>query len=206
MAVSESTSESPNAELEITLGLLTAIDRNHKLTQRRLAHDLGIALGLANTYLKRCVTKGLIKITTAPANRYVYYLTPQGFAEKSRLTAEFLTQSFKLFRIAQNAYAQLLEKCERADRRRIAIVGGPDLTHIIQLCIRDSTCEIVKILPAFSLDADLNAIDVIFLADLSDPQRTYDMLVEAYGSERVIAPHFLNISERTMLAIDEPVQ
>jgi len=28
-----------------------------------------------------------MKIKQAPANRYVYYLTPKGFAEKSRLTA-----------------------------------------------------------------------------------------------------------------------
>ena len=44
---------------------------------------MGVALGLANSYLKRCIRKGFIKITEAPANRYLYYLTPQGFAEKA---------------------------------------------------------------------------------------------------------------------------
>ena len=75
-------------EAEITLGILNAVHQNERITQRSVAQELGIALGLANAYLKRCAKKGLIKVSQAPANRYAYYLTPQGFAEKSRLTAE----------------------------------------------------------------------------------------------------------------------
>ena len=60
------------------------------MTQRHLADRLGVALGLANSYLRRCARKGLIKITQAPDNRYLYYLTPQGFTEKTRLTARYL--------------------------------------------------------------------------------------------------------------------
>ena len=46
--------------------LLDAIDRTDQHTQRSLAARLDIALGLANTLLKRCVSKGLVKIRTAP--------------------------------------------------------------------------------------------------------------------------------------------
>jgi hypothetical protein len=45
-------------DLEIVLGLLTSIERDSAVTQRKLAGDLGIALGLANAYLRRCVRKG----------------------------------------------------------------------------------------------------------------------------------------------------
>jgi DNA-binding MarR family transcriptional regulator len=71
------------------LGLLQAIEQKDNISQRHLAQEMGVALGLANSSLKRCVKKGGIKITTAPANRYLYYLTPNGFAEKARLTADF---------------------------------------------------------------------------------------------------------------------
>ena len=72
----------------IVLSVLTSIERDSTITQRKLANELGIALGLANAYLRRCVRKGLIKMSQVPLNRYAYYLTPQGFSEKSRLTAE----------------------------------------------------------------------------------------------------------------------
>src|SRR4051794_31761602 len=77
------------SENDIVLGVLDAIERDPTVTQRSVALELGIALGLANGYLKRCVRKGLIKVRQAPARRYAYYLTPKGFAEKSRLTASY---------------------------------------------------------------------------------------------------------------------
>ena len=85
----------------IVLSVLTSIERDSSITQRKLANELGIALGLANAYLRRCVRKGLIKMSQVPLNRYAYYLTPQGFAEKSRLTAEYLAASFNFFRRAR---------------------------------------------------------------------------------------------------------
>jgi DNA-binding MarR family transcriptional regulator len=78
----------------IVLDLLTSVEQDGKRSQRRIAAELGIALGLVNAYLKRCVKKGLVKVHDAPARRYAYYLTPHGFAEKSRLTVQYLTDSF----------------------------------------------------------------------------------------------------------------
>src|SRR4029079_12253905 len=85
----------------ILLGLLESVERDGGQSQRRLASELGIALGLVNAYLKRCVTKGLVKVNEIPARRYGYFLTPQGFAEKSRLTVEYLSYSFSFFREAR---------------------------------------------------------------------------------------------------------
>src|SRR5437868_9764612 len=86
----------------IMLGLLESVERGGEQSQRRLASELGVALGLVNAYLKRCVSKGLVKVRSAPTRRYAYYLTPRGFAEKSRLTVEYLSYSLSLFRQAKN--------------------------------------------------------------------------------------------------------
>ncbi len=51
----------------ITLGLLNMVQDNSRASQRSMASDLGIALGLANAYLKRCVKKGLVKVRQATA-------------------------------------------------------------------------------------------------------------------------------------------
>src|SRR5499433_4529760 len=92
--------ENPESS-RIMLGLLDAVEQNRPQSQRLLASELGIALGLVNAYLKRCIKKGLVKVRSAPARRYAYYLTPQGFAEKSRLTVEYLSYSFGFFRQAK---------------------------------------------------------------------------------------------------------
>ena len=86
---------------ELCSGLLESVERDSAQSQRRLAAELGIAVGLVNIYLRRCVNKGLLKMAQAPTRRYAYYLTPSGFAEKARLTLEYLSYSFDLFRRAK---------------------------------------------------------------------------------------------------------
>ena len=44
------------------VALLAAVGDSDQHTQRSLAGRLDVALGLANALLKRCVSKGLIKI------------------------------------------------------------------------------------------------------------------------------------------------
>ncbi|MGH8510088.1 MAG: winged helix-turn-helix transcriptional regulator [Gammaproteobacteria bacterium] len=50
----------------VTLEILSAIEEKSDLCQRHIADRLGVALGLANSYLKRCVRKGLLKMQHAP--------------------------------------------------------------------------------------------------------------------------------------------
>ena len=106
----------------IVLSVLTSIERDSTITQRKLAGELGIALGLANAYLRRCVRKGLVKMSQVPLNRYAYYLTPQGFAEKSRLTAEYLTVSLDFFRRARGDCVALFGNAKRCGWRRVALL------------------------------------------------------------------------------------
>ena len=112
-------------ETRIMLNLLSSLERGGEQSQRRLASDLGVALGLVNAYLKRCIKKGLVKVGSAPARRYAYYLTPHGFAEKSRLTIEYLSYSFSLFRDAKNDYAIVMDGARANGFSRLAAVRDP---------------------------------------------------------------------------------
>ena len=55
------TEETPETS-RIMLGLLDAVEQNRAQSQRLLASELGIALGLVNAYLKRCVMKGRLRV------------------------------------------------------------------------------------------------------------------------------------------------
>jgi DNA-binding MarR family transcriptional regulator len=62
-------SDTKGEDTLILLNLLNSVERDGGQSQRRLASELGIALGLVNAYLRRCVKKGLVKATAAPARR-----------------------------------------------------------------------------------------------------------------------------------------
>ena len=52
----------PDPENARTLEILDIVQRNEQVSQRNIANQLGVALGLANSYLKRCVKKGSISL------------------------------------------------------------------------------------------------------------------------------------------------
>lgn len=198
-------------EGEITLGLLQAVHENDSLTQRSAAQDLGIALGLANAYLKRCVKKGLIKVQQVPPNRYAYYLTPQGFAEKSRLTAEYLSYSFSVFRRARADCEALFEDCVRRERRRVALCGASDVAEIAILCAREFPVEIVGLvdrayreagesrfhgLPVERYLIELGAVDAAMVTDMKNAQAVFEGLRAQMPEDRVLTPAVLRISRK----------
>ena len=194
-------------EAKITLGLLNAVNDDAQASQRSMAGRLGIALGLANTYIKRCVKKGLIKISHAPANRYAYYLTPQGFSEKSRLTAEFFSQSLNLFRQARISGNELLRVCQVRGWHRVALFGASDLAEILTLSARNFEIDLVCVITEFpntpefaglplisAAEFDLNEIDAVIMCEVSNPQASFDKLVEILPPERVLAPDLLGVT------------
>jgi len=176
------------------------------VTQRTMAGELGIALGLANAYLKRCVKKGLIKVSHAPANRYAYYLTPKGFAEKSRLTTEYLSISFNFFRAARRSCSAAFEECAENGWNRIVLVGGGDLAEIATLCATDRGIDLVCVVDKTAAEQSLAGVpmiadlqdapphDAVAITDMESPQQVFDALVEIMPSQRVVAPRILNVS------------
>lgn len=194
---------------EIVLAVLDAVERDHQITQRTVAQELGIALGLANAYLKRCVRKGLIKVQQVPRRRYAYYLTPHGFTEKSRLMAQYLSHSFAFFRRARNDCGEHLAAARARGWRRVALYGTGDLAEIAMLCAREHGIDLVGIVDARAPAVDflglpivpaleaLGPIDAALVVDLERPRDAFDAAVARLGPERVLVPEFLRIRRVT---------
>jgi DNA-binding MarR family transcriptional regulator len=196
--------ESENAR--IVLGLLESVERDGAQSQRKLASDLGIALGLVNAYLKRCVKKGLLKIGQAPARRYAYYLTPHGFAEKSRLTVEYLSHSFSFFRRAREDYSSVLKSARMRGWYRIVLLGVSDLAEIATICALEQGIAIVAVVDAkattdrfvgarvvASIDAVPGGFDALVVTDLEATRETVRAVSERIGADRMLMPALLRI-------------
>jgi DNA-binding MarR family transcriptional regulator len=212
----------------IVLSVLTSIERDSTITQRKLAGELGIALGLANAYLRRCVRKGLVKMRQVPLNRYAYYLTPQGFAEKSRLTGEYLAVSLDFFRRARGDCVALFQQCEALGWRKVALYGAGDLAEIAILSAGETAVEVVCVIDAGSagrrcgglpivpdlaaalMRDDARGLAGIVLTDTQSPQASFETLCSLAQSSglsphAVVAPSLLRISPAASALLDEAV-
>ena len=63
-----------------TRRLLDAFELDHSVSQRSLARDLGIALGLTNLLVRRLVRIGWVRAIHIKPNRVRYLITPSGIA------------------------------------------------------------------------------------------------------------------------------
>ena len=129
------------------LKLLEAVEQDAHVTQRGLASQLGIALGLANIYLKRLMVKGYIKVSNVQPNRLSYLITPRGVAEKARLTYEFMDYSLHLYREVRQHLRAVVQECAAADRR-VAIYGRGEAAELAYLSLKESGLEPVAVFDA----------------------------------------------------------
>jgi hypothetical protein len=189
MAVFQDTRE--QTEQKVMVHLLSEIERNPSFTQRGLAGELNIALGLMNQYLKRCIIKGWVRASQVSPRRITYFLTPEGFKEKSHLVKGYLARSMAFFRDARAQCEEVFEYCKGQDWLKIALVGEGDLADIAKLVAFD--CGFL--IEVVSTKADLKKYDAVIVTDVMNPQGTYDVIKRKVDNHRLLALNFLHISK-----------
>src|SRR5689334_2813803 len=208
-----STTQRTDRDARVMLGLLRALDADGTRSQRDLAADLGVALGLVNAYLKRCTKKGLVKVRAVPPRRYAYYLTPDGFAEKARLTARYLAYSFAFLRRARTECAEMFDRAIAERRHRFLLMGAGELAEIAVLAALGRDVAILAVVDSalagqrvagVRVVTDIAAAgveaDAILVTDIARPQYAWDAAVAAFGRERVFVPPLLGASDRAAVS------
>lgn len=202
-------------EQKVMVHLLTEIEGNPSFTQRGLAGELGIALGLMNQYLKRCLTKGWIRASQVSSHRITYFLTPAGFKEKSLMVGDYLARSFTFFRDAKAQCEEAFIDCKTNGWLNIALVGSGDLADIAKLVahgigvgvnimdLEDIIGSMNQCVDADSMidedklnlkKIDLKVYDAVLVTDVINPQSTYDAIHEKVEYQRLLTLKLLHIS------------
>jgi DNA-binding MarR family transcriptional regulator len=172
---------------ERDLEILTAIGEGRPLTQRALAERLGVALGLANLYVKRLATKGYIKVVDFPRKpgarkRLRYLLTPRGIAEKTRLTYEYVGHSLALYRRTRQTLRDSLRQHLDGGVKRVALYGVGEAAELAYVTLRELGVEPVAVfaetpgghflgLPVLGIaEAVEDGLDAIVVATFDRPE------------------------------------
>jgi DNA-binding MarR family transcriptional regulator len=160
---------------ERDLEILTAIGEGEPLTQRDLSRRLGVALGLTNLCLKRLARKGYVKIVDFPRRpaarkRLRYLLTPQGLAEKSRLTYEHIAYSLNLYRRARQTLREALAPLPAHGMKRVALYGVGEAAELAYLTLCELRLELVGIFADGQGGGHFLGLPVRPVAELADTE------------------------------------
>jgi DNA-binding MarR family transcriptional regulator len=180
-----------NIQAQRDLQLLNEVEQNAAVTQRSLAGKLDVALGLTNLYLKRLARKGYIKITTIPRHRIKYLLTPQGMAEKSRLTYLFMQHSLLFYRDMRQRLKIVLTERAKAGAKRIVIYGTGELAELAYISLREMDLTLVGFVdgnkgetflsyPLWPLETLPNwEFDTVLITDLKERKKIQNRIIRA---------------------------
>jgi len=135
----------PGSEHYRSLQILDELSNNDSLTQRDLSSRLGIALGLVNSYIKNLVKKGFITVKTIPSKRYAYYLTPQGFTEKTRLTYHMLSDYTRIYRDARKNLKVLFQELSEVGIKNVIFAGTDEVAEIAYLSLQETDLRLAGV-------------------------------------------------------------
>ena len=128
------------------LQVLGEIESNSRVSQRTIASSLGIALGLTTAILRKLMHKGWVTTRALPANRLAYYLTPKGFAEKSRLVMEHVKNTTSFFYNVRGIISQKIQELMKEQNiKTVAIFGTDVLAETAYLSVKELELELTGI-------------------------------------------------------------
>jgi DNA-binding MarR family transcriptional regulator len=130
------------------LQFLEEIEQNPKVSQRELSNKFGIALGVTNACIKRMARRGLIRLKGFPPRRIAYYLTPKGFAEKSKLMLHFLSYNIHHYAEMKRVISKKLLEMQEKGVKRVAFYGVSDEMEIAYVTLQGSEMELIGIADA----------------------------------------------------------
>ena len=163
------------SEQQRALQILNELSNDDSLTQRDLSGRLGIALGLVNSYIKNLVAKGYITVKAIPPRRYAYYLTPKGFAEKTRLTYTMLQDYTRIYREARNNLKKLFHELQADGVKRIVFAGADEVAEIAYLTLQETDIKLSGVVDDDLAGKEFFGRDILSLKDIKD--MTYDCVV-----------------------------
>ena len=187
-------------EQEIFLRLLEHVAEDEGLSQAKFAKQVGIAKGLANSYFNRCLQKGWIKLRQVPKQRFLYYLTPQGFAEKASLTAEFLSASYTFYRRAREDLGSIMDEAASSGHNRLAVLGAGELAEIAAIVSDEHPTEIIGFYdpvsdrksiagrPVVRSWERMGNVDAALLATIENAQRVHKTFACDYSEIPIYVP------------------
>ncbi|MDH4164292.1 MAG: winged helix-turn-helix transcriptional regulator [Nitrospirota bacterium] len=173
-----------------SLQILDELANNDALTQRDLSQRLGIALGLVNSYIKNLVAKGFITVKNIPSKRYAYYLTPKGFAEKTRLAYDLLADYTRIYREAKQSFRLLFQNLEHQGIKKVVFAGADEVAEIAYITLQETDLELVGIVDTVTPGERLFSYEVLPIQRIRD--LTYEQVIVTTYTNRMIIQEALH--------------
>jgi DNA-binding MarR family transcriptional regulator len=138
-------------EYEYDRQILQTIASGGRITQRSLASELGVALGLTNLLIRRLIGKGYVRVSRIGRRDVRYLMTPVGWKALRRTTRLSLQNTIHLYTQTREqiraTLAVVSERCEidPAGDKRVVFYGAGDVAEIAYVSLQRTNLRLVGV-------------------------------------------------------------
>lgn len=176
-----------------SLRILDAFQSDHHVSQRSLASELGIALGLTNLLVKRLVRKGWVRVIHVKPNRVRYLITPAGIAEKTRMSRAYFESSVQFYRQTRDRIQQQFSALSAnwpgdgaaGLPKRIVFYGAGEVAEIGYICLVETDLQLVGVV-------DVARTKPFFGLNVRSPEHLDGLALGGQAFDRLVVMSFGN--------------
>ena len=133
--------------------------------------------------------KGWIRAQQVKPRRWLYFLTPQGALEKSRLSLSYMSRTLDSFRELKSKGDEHLRIFSKKGVHGIHLCGDADLTEVLSYCFSGVEIELLSVIPekdlldnpeqsANTTLPELKSDELILLASLDNRAPLVELLAQ----------------------------
>lgn len=127
------------------LNLLQELEKSPIISQRELSHKFGIALGVTNACLRRMARRGWIRIMSLDHRKIGYYLTPKGFAEKTKLSLHLISWTVQHYSVLKGIIGKKFLEMQNDGIERVVFYGVSDEMEVAYVSLQGVNLQLVGI-------------------------------------------------------------
>jgi DNA-binding MarR family transcriptional regulator len=172
--------------------ILEAIASGRPVTQRSLARQAGVALGLTNLLIRRLVGKGYVTLAKASSRHVRYMMTAQGWEALARATRDSLENTVRLYTATRDQIRMTLDTVSRqcpvdaAGQKRIIFYGATDVAEIAFVSLQATDLALVGVV-------DEDRTGRFFALDIATPDRLTDTALAGVAYSHVVITNLTHV-------------
>ena len=159
---------------ERDLVILERIEQDPDTTQAALASGLEVAVGTINWHLKRLIEKGYVKVNRVERRKLKYIITPEGIALRTRLTLDYIQNSFNLYRLVRERVITSVDEMKAAGYHTARIEGSGDVAEICRLTCLEQGVTVVPSSGDDGSDPEAPLLKIVGLKIFLEMEKSHD--------------------------------
>src|SRR5574344_697527 len=121
-----------DSDLSILSDINTTLSQNPDATQRDIAAQNGLSLGMTNAILRRFSAKGWILTKQISAKKICYMLTPEGMQLLAKRSYHYIQRTFDVINEYRNAVMDFVQGKKDDGITEIILIGNSDMEFLIE--------------------------------------------------------------------------